>query len=126
MHVEYSGGGSREQFEGGGVRDTESGKPRFDLLRPLTVPYEDQILTRWARHMAMGAAKYAARNWEQFSTEEAYQRARSSAARHFEQWFAEERDEDHAVAVMFNIAAAEYISGVLSGQWPALTADGEQ
>lgn len=116
--------GEKAAFANGGVRDTEVGKPRFDLLRPTTVPYADQMLTRFAALMARGAEKYSSRNWEQFSDTEALQRARSSAARHFEQWLSGERDEDHAAAVWFNIMAAEYIEGVLSGLWPAL--EGEE
>lgn len=108
-------------FEGGGVRDAEAGKPRFDLIRPKNVPYLDQMLTRFAIHLGRGAEKYAARNWEQFSDEAALERAKSSAARHFEQWINGETDEDHAAAVWFNVMAAEYIKGVLEGRWEALS-----
>src|SRR5690606_34167426 len=48
----------RQQFEGGGMRDSQTGKPRFDLLLPEHVPYKDQMLTRWAKHMAAGAERY--------------------------------------------------------------------
>lgn len=113
--------GARAAFANGGVRDTESGKPRFDLIRPQTVPYADQMLSRFAALMSRGAEKYAARNWERFSDSEALERARSSAARHFEQWFNGEQDEDHAAAVYFNIMAVEYVKGVLNGWWPAAT-----
>lgn len=112
--------GEQAAFANGGVRDTEAGKPRFDLLRPKNVPYADQMLTRFAALMARGAEKYSSRNWEQFSDDEAGERALSSAARHFEQWANGEVDEDHAVAVWFNIMAAEYIRGVQTGRWDAL------
>jgi hypothetical protein len=114
--------GARAEFANGGVRDTQEGKPRFDLIQPETVPYADQILTRFAALMGRGAEKYEDRNWEQFSDEEALQRAYSSAFRHFVQWFNGEVDEDHAAAVFFNIMAAEYVRGVLDGRWPARTA----
>ncbi len=108
----------RVEFSGGGVRDVESDKPRFDLLRPLAVPYEHQMLTRWARHMAWGADKYAPRNWELMNDLEAYDRFKSSAARHFEQWFTGVEDgEDHAAAVFFNIQGAEYVQGRMSGEY---------
>lgn len=110
--------GERAEFEGGGQRDTEKGKPRFDLLLPETVPYAAQMLTRFAARMGRGAEKYEDRNWESFSDDKALQRARSSAFRHFMQWFNGETDEDHAAAVFFNIMAAEYIRGVLAGSWP--------
>lgn len=119
---ETKSSGARASFDGGGVRDTETGKPRFDLLRPVTVPYSHQMLTRWAALMARGAEKYAARNWEQFSDPAALDRAKSSAARHFEQWFNGETDEDHAAAVLFNVTAAEYVRGVIGGSWPPLEA----
>jgi hypothetical protein len=112
--------GQQAEFDGGGVRDTETDKPRFDLIRPVNVPYADQILTRWAALMARGAEKYAARNWEHFSDRTALDRAKSSAARHFEQWFNGEIDEDHAAAVFFNVMAVEYVRGVLDGRWPPL------
>jgi hypothetical protein len=41
------------------VRDTETDKPRFDLLLPERLPHEEQMLTRWAYLMARGADKYS-------------------------------------------------------------------
>lgn len=99
--------GARAEFNSGMVRDTEEGKPRFDLLRPKGVPYEHQMLTRFAGLMARGAVKYDARNWEQADSQAELDRYYSSAARHFEQWLAGETDEDHAVGCWFNIMAAE-------------------
>ncbi|MGI5245463.1 dATP/dGTP diphosphohydrolase domain-containing protein [Dactylosporangium sp. CA-139066] len=99
--------GERAQFASGMVRDTEKGKPRFDLLMPKGVPFREQMLTRFAALMARGAEKYAARNWEQADSEAELERMLSSAFRHFMQWMAGETDEDHAAAVMFNLMAAE-------------------
>lgn len=99
----------RVQFEGGGMRDSQTGKPRFDLLIPEGMPFEKQYLTRVARLMAKGADHYEDRNWEKFGDEEALNRAKSSAFRHFMQWFTGETDEDHAASVFFNIQAVEYI-----------------
>jgi len=101
--------GERQQFDSGMKRDTESGKPRFDLIVPEGVPYEEQMLTRFAMLMSRGAEKYDARNWEQADSEEEIKRAKSSAFRHFFQWLCGERDEDHAVAVMFNLMVVETI-----------------
>lgn len=106
---------------GGGVRDSDEGKPRFDLCRPKNVPYEEQILTRFAALMSLGAQKYAARNWEQFSTPEALERAMGSFWRHAEKWSAGQTDEDHAASIIANVMFAEYIKGVLAGKWEALT-----
>lgn len=100
--------GVRAEFEGGMVRDSDEGKPRFDLCAPLGVPFYAQLMTRWALLMGRGAAKYGDRNWEKGRGEEVYRRAKASAYRHFMQWYHDEVDEDHAVAVFFNIQAAEY------------------
>lgn len=100
--------GVRAEFEGGMVRDSDEGKPRFDLISPLLVPYPQQMLTRWAALMGRGAQKYGDRNWERGRGEEVARRARGSAHRHFMQWYYRETDEDHAAATCFNISAAEF------------------
>jgi hypothetical protein len=99
--------GERAQFESGMQRDTEAGKPRFDLMIPLDVPYDEQMITRLAALFGRGAVKYESRNWEQANSEEEMARMKSSGFRHFMQWMAGETDEDHAAAVMFNIIAHE-------------------
>lgn len=95
--------GERKQFESGMVRDTTEGKTNFLLLR------DGPMLVRWAVHLTKGAIKYAVRNWMQAEGEEELERFKESAARHFEQWLAGDRDEDHAAAVFFNINGAEYV-----------------
>lgn len=101
--------GQRSEYASGMVRDTEEGKPRFDLLHPLGVPYQEQMLTRFAMLMARGADKYGDRNWEKARGDEELKRYYSSAERHLQQWIAGENDEDHAAAVMFNILAGETV-----------------
>ncbi len=105
--------GARAEFGSGMVRDTNDGKPRFDLITPAFLPFEQQMLTRWASLMARGAEKYDARNWEKAKGTEELARFRDSAFRHFMQWFcgtyADQDAEDHAAAVMFNIQGAEYV-----------------
>jgi len=108
--------GARQEFDSGMRRDTEAGKARFDLVVPLGVPYEEQILTRFAGLMSRGAEKYDARNWEKANSEDELARYYSSAFRHFMQWITGETDEDHAVAVMFNIMCAETLKYKLSVQ----------
>lgn len=101
-------------FAGGGMREAVGDRARFELLVPRGVPFEEQFLTKFAVHMAKGAAKYADRNWEQFSDDEALQRAKSSAFRHFMQWLTGTNDgEDHASAVVFNLMAAEHVAAKL-------------
>lgn len=86
--------GQRAAFTTGAVRDTEAGKPRYDLISPFA-------LRRLAEHMRKGAEKYEARNWEKgIPTERLY----SSALRHLMQWAQGDRSEDHLSAVLFNIA----------------------
>ena len=102
------------QFPTGMKRDISKDKPRFDLIMPLNLPYEEQILTRWAKLMQRGATHYSARNWEKASTQEELDRFKESAFRHFVQWFhGEDTDEDHSVAVFFNITGAEYVKSKL-------------
>lgn len=104
--------GKRAEFSSGMVRDTEEGKPRFDLLYPLGVPYADQFMTRVALLMARGAEKYAERNWELSSTPEELARFKSSALRHMVQWATDagkDDGEDHAAAVVFNLLAGETV-----------------
>ena len=94
--------GERVHFKSGFVRDTDKGKPRYDLIwRPM--------LKRWAELMSRGAEKYGERNWQLASSEEEAKRFQSSAFRHFIQWMDGEDDEDHAAAIIFNIMAHEYM-----------------
>jgi hypothetical protein len=99
--------GQRITFESGMIREPEDGRPRFDLMIPEGIPYDQQMLTRFAVQMALGAEKYAARNWERGLGEAELARYRSGAFRHFMQWFCGEEDEDHAAALFFNITCAE-------------------
>lgn len=95
--------GERKQFSTGMVRDTSTDKPRYDLIY---LP----LLKRWAELMGRGAIKYGDRNWEKASTQEELNRFKESAFRHFMQWIMEEnQEEDHAAAVLFNIAGAEFV-----------------
>jgi hypothetical protein len=101
--------GKRELFKSGMVRDFDSDKPRFDLIIPLGQKYEDTLLYRLAMLMNRGTKKYSERNWEKANSREELDRAKSSAFRHFMQWFCEEEDEDHASSLFFNIIEAELI-----------------
>lgn len=101
--------GQREEYDSGMVRDTQEGKSRFDLVIPKGMPYDEQLLTRWANLMARGAEKYGDRNWEQGEGVAEMDRALASAFRHFMQWFTNETDEDHAAAILFNVQQVEYL-----------------
>lgn len=107
MEFETKDSGKRSEYESGMVRDTNEGKATFNFLLPKGIPYKEQILTRFAELMARGAQKYTARNWEKANGEAELERFKESALRHAMQWATGERDEDHAVAVFFNIMAYE-------------------
>lgn len=107
----------RDQFSNGAVREPQTGRPRFDLLMPVGVPFDQQFLTRLGRHMAGSLAKYPERNWEQFCDQAALDRCRASAFRHLVQWMAGETDEDHAAAVVFNLMAAEHAAAKMEGEY---------
>lgn len=85
--------GKRESFESGAVRDTQEGKPRYDLIPPAP-------LKRVAELYARGAEKYSAHNWTRGM---GTSRMLASAMRHLEQYRAGDVDEDHLAAVVFNI-----------------------
>lgn len=106
--------GQRQQYSSGMVREPESGKPRFDLMLPRGIPFDEQMLTRFAVQMSKGADKYDVRQWEQANSAEELDRYLSSAFRHFMQWYMGEDDEDHAAALMFNITAAEAVKYKMS------------
>lgn len=99
--------GVRQEYSTGMRRDTQEGKPRYDLVVPEKM--ENDMLTRWAVHMTKGAVKYGDRNWELACTQEEADRFKSSAFRHFMQWVKGMTDEDHAAATYFNIQCYEYV-----------------
>ncbi len=83
-------------------RDTGEMKPRYDLIPP-------EILKRLAELYARGADKYGDNNWRLAKTPEELQRFKASAHRHFMSWSAEwDVEEDHAIAVIWNITAYEW------------------
>lgn len=99
--------GARKAYDSGMVRDTQEGKPQFGLTFASDLPYEEQMLTRFAIHMTKGADKYGVRNWEKSNSQEELERFRESALRHFLQWYFGVADEDHASATWFNMVATE-------------------
>lgn len=101
--------GKSKDYSSGMKRDDDSDKPHFEYLYVKGMPYEEQLITRWAELMQRGALKYGDRNFENASSEEELDRYKSSALRHMMQWQMDENDEDHAVAVMFNLMCGEMI-----------------
>lgn len=117
--------GERAQFDSGMQRDTQAGKPRFELMLPLGIPYEEQMIVRLAALYGRGAEKYDERNWEQANSREEMERMKASAFRHFMQWMCGETDEDHAAGAMFNIIAYETTALKVDGveEWADKVAD---
>lgn len=101
--------GERQLYFTGMQRDTQKGKPRYDLI-------DRAFLKRWAELMARGAEKYGERNWEKASTQEELDRFRASALRHFFQDLDGDRTEDHKAAVAFNLAAAAMVEEQLQNK----------
>jgi hypothetical protein len=99
--------GERVDFPSGMRRDTDKGKPRYDLIpRPM--------LRRLAELYARGAEKYGDDNWTLADSQAEVDRFQASAFRHFMQWLEGDRDEDHGIAVVFNVFAAETIQAKLT------------
>jgi hypothetical protein len=94
--------GEREEYPTGMRRDVDHGKPDYTLI-------DADYLRRWAALMTRGAIKYGKENWRLAETEEELTRFKASAFRHLMQWLNDETDEDHSVAVSFNLAAAEMV-----------------
>jgi hypothetical protein len=108
--------GARTTYDTGMQRDVTTGKPRWDLVAPEGVPLESTMGYRHAMLMARGAEKYGDRNWEKARTDAELARFKQSAYRHFMQWYHGELDEDHASAVYFNIAGAEFVQCMRKGE----------
>lgn len=87
--------GARAEFDTGSQRDSQEGKPRYDLI-----PIDP--LKRLADLYARGAEKYEERNWEKGQP---FSRLYASMFRHMMQWREGDRDEDHLAAVIFNAMA---------------------
>ena len=87
--------GTRREWTTGSVRDTRSGKGRYDLISPIA-------LKRLARHYENGAVKYGDRNWEKGQPLSSYM---DSLLRHAYSFMAGDRSEDHIAAVAWNAFA---------------------
>lgn len=102
MPFDLHDSGQREQFESGAVRDTRTGKGRFDLITPIG-------LRRLAIIYERGAVKYAPRNWEAGMP---ISRCIDSALRHINQYKEGWSDEDHLAQAAWNLFAAMHFEEV--------------
>ena len=87
-------GNEQTEFDTGAKREIIEGKGRYDLLPPCAID-------RLARHYENGAKKYSSRNWEKGLPLRTFL---DSGLRHFFQLLDGSTKEDHAAAVMWNIA----------------------
>ncbi|MHA1844332.1 MAG: dATP/dGTP diphosphohydrolase domain-containing protein [Promethearchaeota archaeon] len=87
--------GKRQDFSTGSIRDTNEGKPRYDLITPIA-------LYRLAMHYANGSAKYGDRNWEKGQPLGRYI---ESLERHLQKAKVGLEDEDHWSAIIWNAMA---------------------
>lgn len=92
---EVQDSGNRQEFKTGSVRDTNEGKPRFELITPLA-------LYRLAMHYSNGAKKYGADNW---TKGQPLRRFIESAERHIWKLKMGYIDEDHESAAVWNLMA---------------------
>jgi hypothetical protein len=108
---EIKDSGKRQEFEGGGMRDTEEGKLDWSNL----FVHFEPMATRYVAHMTKGRTKYpdpkpGTPNWTLFpADEETLARTLRSLDRHFKAYRDGETDEDHASAILFNLNVAERI-----------------
>ena len=109
MKYETKDSGKRQDYASGMRRDIQEGKPRFDLIVPKDMPYNETLLYRWAMLMERGMTKYGYRNWEKADSQEELNRFYASAWRHFVQAMSGEDDEDHFAACVFNLNAIVYL-----------------
>ncbi len=101
--------GERQEFSTGMKRDTQTNKPRYDLV---DIP----MLKRWAELMARGAEKYGENNWRKAATEEEMNRFAASLLRHTFQLLEGDRTEDHGAAICFNAAGYEMVREKIYGK----------
>lgn len=97
MNLKLKDSGKRRNFKTGSVRDSSTGKGRYDLLPP-------EALEALAIQMELGAAKYKARNWE--LGQEIVRSYLDSGLRHLTKVLRGDKDEDHLRAALWNIACA--------------------
>jgi hypothetical protein len=107
LMFETQDSGIREVYASGMNRDTQNGKPRYDLI-------DRAFLKRWAELMARGAEKYGEENWRKAEGEAELKRFKASALRHMFQWLEGDKTEDHGSAIAFNVAGADMVEAKLN------------
>jgi hypothetical protein len=112
--------GERQSFSTGAVRDTRSGKGRFDLISPVVMrrlafvyggyrAISPVAKRRIAQLYERGCEKYGDRNWEKGMP---VSRFIDSGLRHINDYRAGLRDEDHLIQAAWNFASAAHFDQV--------------
>ena len=102
--------GERDEFDTGYRRDSQAGKPRYDLISQIG-------LLRLAQLYQRGAEKYGDDNWQKGSP---FRRTFAAMFRHMLQWAAGDRSEDHLAAVAWNaFTLMDYEYRIIAGDLPA-------
>lgn len=83
----------KEQFSTGAHRNSQAGKPRYDLI-----PAE--ALERVAQHFGDGAEIHGPDNWKKGITNDRFM---ASTMRHIESYRLGRKDEDHLAAAVWNL-----------------------
>lgn len=109
MAFETKDSGKRVDYASGMRRDVQDDKPDLTQWMPDNVPYKESFWYRLGMAAQRGAAKYGRRNYQHANSQEELERFKASAFRHMMQWYYGEEDEDHAVAVVFNLMCAEMV-----------------
>lgn len=102
--------GKRKEFDNWFVRDLDDGKLRYDLIPLNMLERLAWLYTRWIK-------KYWENNWHLARGEEAIERFKQSARRHYISWMKWEYDEDHAIATCWNIFAYERHKERMQKEW---------
>lgn len=104
---EVKDSGERQSFDSGAVRDTQTGKGRYDLL-------PTRAIRRLARHYENGAVKYGDNN---YLLGMPMSRFTDSALRHLFKAIEGHKDEDHFIAAIWNLLAiVEYQERIQEGK----------
>lgn len=93
--------GDAVRLASGMNRESEDEKIDYLLIR------DGPMFKRWAVHLTRAIPVRGRRNWLLSNSDDDLERFERAAARHFEQWLADERDEDHAAALFFNVNGVE-------------------
>lgn len=102
--------GERTNFDTGAVRDASAGKGTPSLIPPIAI-------RKMARRFEDGATKYGRDNWMKGIPLSRYQ---DSLMRHLLQWAEGDTTEDHAGAVLWNMACAAWTEEQIErGELPA-------